>query len=197
MKIDFGLSLARRIYSVNPKKSALWKINKLPATLWSHNSFFTRVIIEQSYICKQTSLQATMSTTSNMSMTSSSTNNSALTVKTANGMNRFNLSRPARAATSAKNPMRRFAAQKPQGSLIDEALDILNSPGSTASSVRSAVGRRGSMMGRRGALQRRGSALCERRASELLMDNGDRLSTLVLSGIDIDFDSDDDSDLDC
>lgn len=89
---------------------------------------------------------------------------------------------PSQARISVANPLREFVEPKPQGYLIDEALAIINSPGSTTSS--------------KSLMRRKGSKLSARRANELLLDNSDCLSSLVQSGDDVDLDSDCESDLD-
>lgn len=134
-----------------------------------------------------------MSTTSNIN--SNNLNSNSTTMKSSNVIKKFALSRQYMARTAS---MRRFmmSPQQPQGSFIEEALGIINSPESTTSSKESVPSRRGPVMGGRGPVRiRRGSTLCSRRARELLLDNSDQLSSLMMSSVDLDFDSDDESDL--
>eukprot|EP00526_Cylindrotheca_closterium_P020463 CAMPEP_0113633852 /NCGR_PEP_ID=MMETSP0017_2-20120614/17622_1 /TAXON_ID=2856 /ORGANISM="Cylindrotheca closterium" /LENGTH=139 /DNA_ID=CAMNT_0000544517 /DNA_START=59 /DNA_END=478 /DNA_ORIENTATION=- /assembly_acc=CAM_ASM_000147 len=137
-----------------------------------------------------------MSTTSNMNMSLATMNANSMNLKRTDGMkNKFLLSRRAPGITAAANPMRNILSRPNkefQDSLIDEALDIINSPESAPKPT--VTGRR--VSGRRGSLQKRGSVISQRRASELLNDNSDRLSELLAACTDMDdFSSDDESDL--
>ncbi|CAJ1939253.1 unnamed protein product [Cylindrotheca closterium] len=134
-----------------------------------------------------------MSTANNMNMAQTSMNASKTSMKRSDGMKRkIVLSSRLPATTVAANPMRNLLSdsnEKSRFDLIDTALGIVDSP--LSSSDDNVAKRRGSM------LQRRGSLLCQRRTSELLSDNCDRLSELLLlnsQGL-VDFSSDDESDL--
>ncbi|CAJ1939255.1 unnamed protein product [Cylindrotheca closterium] len=133
-----------------------------------------------------------MSTTNNMNMTQISMHVSATNMKRTDGMKRKSFLSKIPAPTVAASPMRRILShtnKKSRCNLIDEALGIVNSPVRSSNGIVSR--RRGSMV------QRRGSLLCERRASELLFDNGDRLSELMRNcqTDSAEFSSDDESDL--
>ncbi|CAJ1961549.1 unnamed protein product [Cylindrotheca closterium] len=92
-----------------------------------------------------------------------------------------------------------------QDSIISGALKIVESPigahKKTLTTRSGSLVRRGSSISQKsrassGVSQRRGSLLCERRASELQLDNADRLSGLILNckqvmaDLDCDFESD-------
>ena len=120
----------------------------------------------------------------------------------AKSMNRIDKKQTPNTGMRAANPTLRSSssASSLQESMISGALGIINSPGpkqrvsmrrGSLASVASSVGRRGSSVS-----QRRGSLLCERRSSELLADNADRLSGLMLNckqamaDLDCDYESD-------
>ncbi|KAL3937821.1 MAG: hypothetical protein SGBAC_007149 [Bacillariaceae sp.] len=88
----------------------------------------------------------------------------------------FNLVTRVPAKTASANRMYNFTSlpkKKSQESLIDEALEIVNSPEST--SKESITARRESAT----SIRRSRSSLSLRRTSELLSDNSDRLSELM------------------
>mmetsp|Transcript_12594 Transcript_12594/g.30073 ORF Transcript_12594/g.30073 Transcript_12594/m.30073 type:complete len:136 (+) Transcript_12594:169-576(+) len=83
----------------------------------------------------------------------------------------FRSSRAPTTTNNTNNPIRKTPPTcdtSSQGSAIDEAIDIINSP-----EERTKV--------RRASLVRRGSSVTPRAASELLLDNSDRLSVLMVS----------------